>query len=76
MDGGVGGNTVRVFRSYILGKQALAQAVADEPHTVVGPIIDKLNRFRPLGWLGNLGFARYREAAIYRIETSSSVNSS
>lgn len=75
VDGGAGGNTVRVFRTYILGQQAIAQAVADEPHVVIGEVTSPLRRFRPLGWTGNLGFARYREAAIYRIESSSSVNS-
>jgi len=32
-----------------------------------------LMRFRPMGWYGVLGFARYREEALYRIETGSSI---
>ncbi len=55
-------------------QQALAEAVAEEPHVVAGPVTDKLMRFRPLGWYGMLGFARYREASLYRIESSSSIN--
>ncbi len=66
--------TTRVFRTLIAGKQALAEAVAEEPHVVIGPVTDKLMRFRPIGWYGVLGFARYREAALYRIESTSSIN--
>ncbi len=69
-----GGNSARVFRTILAGKQALAEAVAEEPHVVAGPVTDKLMRFRPLGWYGMLGFARYREASLYRIESSSSIN--
>ena len=56
-----------------VGKQALAEAVAEEPHTVIGPVTDKLMRFRPIGWYGVLGFARYCEEALYRIESGSSI---
>jgi len=63
-----------VYRTILAGKQALAEAVAQEPGVVVGPVIDKLMRFRPIGWYGVLGFSRYREAALYRIETSSSIS--
>jgi N4-gp56 family major capsid protein len=63
----------RVFRTILAGKQAMAEAVAEEPHTVIGPVTDKLMRLRPMGWYGVLGFARYREEALYRIETGSSI---
>ena len=63
----------RVFRSIICGQQAMAQAVAEEPHVVIGPVVDKLMRHRPMGWYGVLGFARYREEALYRIESGSSI---
>lgn len=69
-----GAASARVFRTILAGQQALAEAVAEEPHVVAGPVTDKLMRFRPLGWYGMLGFARYREAALYRIESSSSIN--
>ena len=64
----------KVFNTYFAGQQALAEAVAEEPHVVIGPVVDKLMRHRPLGWYGVLGFARYREEALYRVETSSSIN--
>ena len=63
-----------VFRTILAGKQALAEAVAQEPGVVIGPVTDKLMRFRPIGWYGVLGFARYREDALFRIETSSSIS--
>ena len=69
-----GASSARVFRTLIAGKQALAEAVAEEPHVIIGPVVDKLMRFRPIGWYGVLGFARYREEALYRIESSSSIN--
>jgi N4-gp56 family major capsid protein len=64
----------RVFNTYFAGQQALAEAVAEEPHVVIGPVVDKLMRHRPLGWYGVLGFSRYREESLYRVETSSSIN--
>jgi hypothetical protein len=77
--GTVGTNTLtvtpvtRVFNTIVAGKQAMAQAVAEEPHVVIGNVTDKLMRFRPMGWYGVLGFARYREEALYRLETGSSI---
>ena len=62
-----------VYRTIICGKQALAEAVAQEPNVVIGPVTDKLLRFRPIGWYGVLGFSLYRQAALYRIETGSSI---
>ncbi len=63
----------RVFSTILCGKQALAEAVAQEPSVVIGPITDKLMRFRPIGWYGVLGWSRYREASLYRIESGSSI---
>jgi N4-gp56 family major capsid protein len=77
--GTVGTNTLtvtpvtRTFKTIVCGQQALAEAVAEEPHIVIGNVTDKLMRFRPMGWYGVLGFARYREEALYRIETGSSI---
>src|SRR5690606_20136199 len=68
-----GDSNAVVHRSIMVGQQALAEAVAEEPHIVFGPVVDSLNRMRPVGWYGVLGWARYREQAIQRIETSSSL---
>mgnify|MGYP006271415503 CR=1 FL=1 len=70
---GSGASQTRVYNSYVLGAQALAEAVAEEPHMTMGNVVDKFNRFRPVGWYGVLGWARYRSDALWRIETASSV---
>lgn len=66
---------VRRFRTYYCGQQALAEAVAEEFHMVAGPVVDKLARFRPLGWYGVAGWSLYRQEALIRVETSSSIDS-
>jgi len=68
-----GASSARVYRTILAGKQALAEAVAEEPHVVIGPVIDQLMRFRPMGWYGVLGFKRYREEALFRILNGSSI---
>ena len=68
-----GASSINVYRTFICGQQALAEAVAEEPHVVIGPVTDKLMRQRPIGWYGVLGHAVYRQNALYRIESSSSI---
>lgn len=68
-----GATSANVIRSYVMGRQALAEAVAEEPHVVIGPVTDKLMRFRPIGWYGVLGWGIYRQKALFRIETSVSI---
>lgn len=57
----------------IMGKQALIEAVTYEPKTVVGPVTDKLMRFRHVGWKGLLGWNIYRPEARYVITCESSI---
>jgi len=64
----------RIFRTLVAGKQALAEAVGEEPHVIAGPIIDPLLRSRPIGWYGLIGWKRYRPEALIRIETTSSIH--
>jgi N4-gp56 family major capsid protein len=68
-----GASSIKVYRTFIAGQQALAEAVAEEPHVVVGPVVDRLMRHRPIGWYGVLGFGVYRNEALYRIESASSI---
>jgi N4-gp56 family major capsid protein len=63
----------RVYNTILCGAQAMAEAVAEEPHVVIGNVTDKLMRFRPMGWYGVLGFAVYRDEALYRITSGSSI---
>ena len=70
---GAGTTQTRVYDTFIMGQQALAEAVAEEPHTVIGPVTDKLMRLRPIGWYGVLGWSLYRPESMWRIQTASSV---
>ncbi len=68
-----GASSAKVHRTIICGKQALAEAVGQEFGTVIGPVVDKLMRFRPIGWYGVAGWSIYRQAAVWRIEHSSTL---
>jgi len=69
---GAGASQVRVYNTYYTGQQALAEAVAEEFHTVRGPVVDKLTRFQPLGWYGVAGWSLYRPESLIVAQTSSS----
>ena len=66
--------SVNVYKAIIAGREALAEAQGQDISTVIGPEIDALRRFRTIGWYYMGGFARLREAALYRIESASSIN--
>lgn len=69
-----GTSSAKVYRTIVCGQQALAEATAVEPGIVIGPVVDKLMRFRPVGWYSLQGWARFREPSLYRIESTSSVS--
>jgi N4-gp56 family major capsid protein len=68
---------VKVYLSYFLGAQAVAEAVGGmgmgEPRVVVGLQTDKLKRFYPIGWKSLLGWAIYRQESIQILRTTSSL---
>ena len=68
-----GGSSARNYRTFIAGRQAFASAFAVEPGIVLGPIVDRLKRFRPIGWYAVGGYAIYRQDCLYRIESGSSI---
>ena len=76
---GTSGNSA-IFASIILGQQALAKAhsitgeYGESPTFVVGPVTDTLRRFQPVGWKHMVGYARFREACLYRLESISSLS--
>lgn len=77
VDGGVGG-TVDVYPTIILGNQALAKTFsrsvsAPLPQIILGAVVDKLQRFVPVGWYWNGGYGRFREESIRRIEAASTI---
>jgi N4-gp56 family major capsid protein len=69
---GSGSTQTRVFNTYFTGQQALAEAVAEEFHTVRGPVVDKLQRFQPLGWYGVAGWSLYRPESLIVGQSTSS----
>ena len=68
-----GASSETVYRTTVCGQQALAEATAVEPGVVIGPVVDKLMRFRPVGWYSLQGWSIYRQEALYRIEASLSI---
>lgn len=68
-----GASSATVHRTIMVGKQCLAEAVAEEPNVRIGPVVDPLMRYRHIGWYAVLGWSIYRQDAIQRIETSSSL---
>jgi N4-gp56 family major capsid protein len=72
-DAGSSPTTTDVYLSMFVGQQALAKAVAIDPHLVQSPVVDRLRRLVNYGWYALLGYARFREAAIYRFESASSI---
>lgn len=78
-DGSGSAGNIDVYATHVMGRQALAKAhsVVDGngpfPRVVRGPITDVLYRFQPIGWYWLGGYARFREASLRRIESSSSI---
>lgn len=62
-----------VYRTLFAGREALAEGVQIEPEVRVGHIPDRLNRFFPMGWYGFLGWTIFRQPALYRLESGSSL---
>ncbi len=77
-DSGVS-STVDVYRTMFLGRQALAKAYSTvdgngaQPRVILGPVVDKLQRFRPIGWYWLGVYGIFRQAALRAVETSSSI---
>lgn len=69
------------YGTLIMGQQALAKAVSmggeygSQPTIVYGTVTDLLQRFRPVGWKHFVGYAVFRQEALRRIESASSIGS-
>ena len=72
-------STTNVYQTLVAGRQALAKAFSrapgfgEDPSVVFGPVTDTLRRFHPVGWYHLCGYNIFREAALQRIESSSSI---
>jgi N4-gp56 family major capsid protein len=70
-----GATSQKVYRSLFLGRQALAEAVAEEPHTTVSEKpVDYHNRNYVIGWYGYLGWGLFRQESVIRVETVSKLS--
>lgn len=71
------GPAVNVYQTYYVGQGAIAEAVGGmgmgEPHVVIGPQVDKLRRFYPIGWKSLLGWSIFRQEAIQQVRTTSTL---
>ena len=72
-------STTNVYQTLVAGRQALAKAFSrapgfgEDPSVVFGPVTDTLRRFHPVGWYHLVGHNVFRQAALRRIESSSSI---
>lgn len=74
-----GATNTDVYQSVFLGQEAVAKGYSTgggygpDPVVVMGPVVDKLRRFQPVGWKHFVGYSVFRQAAIWRVESSSSI---
>ena len=72
-------NSVDVYGTLVMGRQALAKAFStgggygEQAVIVDVPVIDTLRRFTGIGWKHFVGYAPFRQASLYRIESGSSI---
>ena len=71
--------TIDSYGTLIMGRQALAKGVSlggeygAQPTIVYGTVTDLLKRFRPVGWKHFVGYSVFRQEALRRIESASSI---
>jgi N4-gp56 family major capsid protein len=72
-------SAVDVYGTLVMGRQALAKAYStgggygEQAQIVDVPVIDTLRRFTGVGWKHFVGYSVFRQAAMYRIESGSSI---
>lgn len=76
---GAGAAGIDVYDTVIAGRQGLAKGFSraagfgEQPQIVYGPIVDSLRRFVTVGWYHLVGYERFREECLQRVESSSSL---
>lgn len=79
-DAGSSPTTTSVYGTIFLGRQAIAKAHSivdgngEQPHVIPGPVTDRLRRFLPLGWLHLVAYGIFRQSALRRVESASSID--
>jgi N4-gp56 family major capsid protein len=78
-DAGSSTTLTDVYATLFTGQQAIAKAYSDveglgaTPRVIMSPIVDKLKRFVPISWYHLVGYARFREASLRRVESASTI---
>jgi len=78
-DAGSSTTLTDVYGTLIFGRQAIAKAFSTydghgpTPTVIMSPVTDKLKRFQPVAWHWYGVYGRFREAALRRIESASSI---
>lgn len=75
------GGTIDMYKSFVVGQQALAKAFSlgplgefgEQPAFVDSPIIDLLQRFRGAGWKHLVAYGIFRQASIWALDSASSI---
>jgi N4-gp56 family major capsid protein len=82
--GAGGSGAIDVYSTLFMGQEALAKAYSSgthgdgqqlgpDPLIIKGPFTDNLYRFRKLGWYQFAGYGIFRQAALWRLETASTI---
>jgi hypothetical protein len=78
-DAGSSTTLTDVYGTLFVGRQALAKAYSTtdgngaNPRIVMSPVVDHLRRFMGVGWYHLVGYARFREEALRRWESASTI---
>lgn len=80
-NGAGGAGTVDMYKTLVMGQQALAKAFSlgplgeygEQPAFVDSPVIDLLQRFRGAGWKHLVAYGIFRQASLWALASSSSI---
>jgi N4-gp56 family major capsid protein len=65
--------TPDLYTTYFIDREALVEVVSEDVHTVIGPNVDKLLRFRTIGWYFLGGISVYRQNSLQLVKCLSSI---
>ena len=71
--------TIDVYGTLFVGREAMAKGYSTgddygpNPIIVDSPVTDSLRRFTGMGWKHLVGYSVFRQAALYRVESASSI---
>jgi N4-gp56 family major capsid protein len=78
-DAGSSTTLTDVYATLFVGRQALAKGYSTtdgngaQPRVMLTPVVDHLRRFQGVAWYHIVGYARFREESLRRVESSSTI---